>query len=255
MRILFSNLKRAIFSPGFLVSAAGVVAVIFLSSAQQLIMLARVKGALQLQFGYHALLVQTGLTSNIMFFALPVLCALPYTASIVDDLKSGFIKQLLPKTTVNGYVWGKGIACALSGGLSVAVGIVCAYFMASLIFLPMELAPTAEDLKIPYLLQTLTSGGLYFLVGSLLSVLGMLFAAISSSKYMAYASPFIIFYFLIIIYERYFDVLFIFYPKEWLNPTDVWVMGKFGAALLLFGYVIIVLLMFANVARRRLNIV
>ena len=66
--------------------------------------------------GFHAALISTALSSDAVTLALPILCALPYTTSFVDDVKSGFIKEYLPRTTVREYIASKVVACAVSGG-------------------------------------------------------------------------------------------------------------------------------------------
>ena len=62
----------------------------------------------------------------------PSSAALPYTASFIDDVKSGFIKEYLPRTTVPRYIAGKAVGCAVSGGLALALGIFIAYGFAAL---------------------------------------------------------------------------------------------------------------------------
>jgi hypothetical protein len=69
---------------------------------------------------------------------------------------------------------------------------------------------------------------------------------------MAYASPFILYYVLIILNERYFPSLYALYPREWLFPSDAWVLGSFGATLLLMGLISITCVGFSVVAQRRL---
>ena len=69
---------------------------------------------------------------------------------------------------------------------------------------------------------------------------------------MAYASPFILYYVLIILNERYFEDLYVLYPKEWLFPSDAWVMGSFGVMLLLIELIAIVSFLFVITAKRRL---
>lgn len=103
-----------------------------------------------------------------------------------------------PCITVPRYIAGKAVGCAVSGGLTLALGIFIAYG----------------------------------------------FAALTDSKYMAYASPFVLFYLLIILYERYFDKLFVLYPREWLNPSPRWVFGKIGVAVLLTEFSLLMALAF-----------
>ena len=64
---------------------------------------------------------------------------------------------------------------------------------------------------------------------------------------------FVLFYLLIILYERYFDKLFVLYPREWLNPSPRWVFGKVGVAVLLTEFSVLMALAFAYAAKRRLE--
>jgi len=246
-----SNIRQAIFSRGFFIGVIGIVLVIFLSSTESIIGAFRAD-ALQPN-GFHATLVLTALLADGMTLALPILCALPYTASFVDDVKSGFIKQYLHRTTVKDYIFGKLAACALSGGLVLVAGMLLAYGISALAFTPMEAALMEGEAAQPYFAELLTRSLLFFFSGAFWSILGMTFATLTNSKYMAYASPFILYYVLIILNERYFDALYVLYPKEWLNPSDFWVMGIFGVILLLLELSLIVSLAFGFTAGRRIR--
>ena len=136
MRTVASNLRQAVGSWGFLLSLAGAALIPLLSSVQGI--LAGFRLAELLSPGYHSDLIMGALSSDAMALALPILAALPYTASFIDDVKSGFIKEYLPRTTVPRYIAGKAVGCAVSGGLTLALGIFIAYGFAALMFLPME---------------------------------------------------------------------------------------------------------------------
>ena len=69
--------------------------------------------------------------------------------------------------------------------------------------------------------------------GALWALVGMTLSALTDSRYIAYASPFVLFYLLVILYERYYDGLFVLYPREWLDPSPRWVYGRAGVAVLL----------------------
>jgi len=116
-----SNLRQAVGSWGFLLSLAGAALIPLLSSVQGI--LAGFRSAELLSPGFHSDLVMGALSSEAMALALPILSALPYTASFIDDVKSGFIKEYLPRTTVPRYIAGKAVGCAVSGGLALALGI------------------------------------------------------------------------------------------------------------------------------------
>ena len=226
MRTVGANLRQAVGSWGFLISLAGAALIPLLSSVQGI--LAGFRSAELLSPGYHSDLIMGALSSEAMALALPILAALPYTASFIDDVKSGFIKEYLPRTTVPRYIAGKAVGCAVSGGLALALGILAAY----------NLIETAL---------------MFFASGAFWSLTGMTFAALTDSKYMAYASPFVLFYLLIILYERYFDKLFVLYPREWLDPSPRWMFGKIGVAVLLTEFSLLMALAFAYAAKRRLE--
>ena len=88
---LTSPLSQAIFSRGFVISTVGTALILLLSSVQGI--LAGFRSAELLACGFHSDLIMGALSSEAMALALPILSALPYTASFVDDVKSGFIKE------------------------------------------------------------------------------------------------------------------------------------------------------------------
>ena len=250
-KTLIANIKQALSNRGLLIGMMGVVLVVLLSSLQD--MLTAFRSEELLSYGFHDTLISNALISDAMALALPILCTLPYTASFIDDMKSGFIKSYLHRTTINGYLWGKSVACAISGGLVLALGILASYILCALTFLPME-ATLVKGVEAPaYFGQLMGNILLFFVSGAFWSMVGLTFATLTNSKYMAYASPFVLYYVLIILYERYFDKLYILYPKEWINPSDAWMFGDIGVALLLLELSVIIGLGFAAAAKRRLS--
>lgn len=246
-----SDIRRALTSKGFLIGVAGMVLVIALSSLESMIQAAR--STTPLQNGYHAQLVINSLSSDWVTLAIPILCALPFTTAFVDDVKSGFIKQYLHRSGTRQYIKSKIIACGLSGGLVLFCGILFSYFISSLVFTPMEFALGDGETAQPYLAQLLTQLATLFFSGAFWSLTGFTLAAATHSRYMAYASPFIIYYVLIILHERYLENLYVLYPKEWLFPSEAWVLGGLGVVLLLFELSVVVSLLFAITAKRRLR--
>ena len=245
-----SDIRRALSGRGFIVGLMGMALVITLSSLSSII--EAVRSTEPLQNGYHAQLILSALSTDWVTMAISILCTLPFTAAFVDDIKSGYIKQYLHRSGANRYIRGKLIACGLSGGLVLLFGILLAYALSALVFTPMELALTKEEIAQPYFAKMILVSFTLFLSGAFWSLVGFTFAALTMSKYMAYASPFILYYVLIILHERYFETLYVFYPKEWLFPSDAWVMGSFGVILLLAELTAIVSLAFTHVAKRRL---
>ena len=102
----------------------------------------------------------------------------------------------------------------LSGGLVIVVGVLIEWGISALVLLPMEKVAEAPSESTVFLLKTCV---LLFLNGGLWAVLGMTMSTIMESKYIAYASPFIVYYLLVILYERYFPNAWLLYPKNWLD--------------------------------------
>lgn len=252
MTIILSDIKRALSGKGFIIGIVGMVLVIALSSFEKIIEVTRI--AELLQYGFHAQLVITALSTDWITLALPILCALPFTTAFVDDIKSGYIKLHLHRCGVKLYIKGKLLACAFSGGLVLLLGILIAYGISMLVFMPMELALAEGEIAQPYFAELLLKTATLFFSGAFWSLVGFTFASLTISKYMAYASPFILYYVLIIFHERYFENLYVLYPKEWLSPSDWWVIGGFGVIILLLILSVIMSLCFSIIAKRRLAI-
>lgn len=246
-----SDIKRAICSKGFISGAASLLIIIVFAGMESIIGVTRATDPLE--NGFHAQFILDALQSDAFTLALPILCALPFTTAFVDDMKSGFVKQYLGRTSRKQYIKGKLIACGLSGGLVLFVGILIAFGVAYLVFTPMELALTAEQVSEPYLAQLIIKAFILALSGMFWSLIGFTFSALTMNRYMAYASPFILYYVLIILHERYFDWLYVLYPKEWLFPASEWVLGDLGIILLIAELTLIISLWFALVAKRRLD--
>ena len=162
-----------------------------------------------------------GFESDLFRISVPVLCTLPYTDAWLLDYQSGFLKLYLPRTGVPAYVLGKISACAISGGaVEILAGWVYLNFLAK------------EEIQ-----QNLL---LLFMSGVFWAVAAAALAALANSRYLAYGGAFVIYYLLVILYERYFGNIYCLYPYEWMRPKHVWVFGEQGIVLLLAGLTFIV---------------
>ncbi len=120
-RAICAGLRQAIFSRGFIISTVGTAIILLLSSVQGI--LAGFRSAELLSPGYHSDLIMGALSSDAMALALPILAALPYTASFIDDVKSGFIKEYLPRITEPFYMVDKSRS-KKQGGVGLGLAIV-----------------------------------------------------------------------------------------------------------------------------------
>jgi len=198
---------------------------------------------------YHTNFVLNALCSDTVVPFVPIFAVLPFTANYVDDVKSRFARFFLIRADYITYLMSYILVCFLSGGLVIAAGTLLAWGASALLFLPMEKAAETPSEATALLLKTC---GLLFLNGGLWAVLGMTMSTVMESKYIAYASPFIVYYLLVILYERYFPNAWLLYPKNWLNP-EIWPYGIGGAALFLLELTCLCGLVFYVRGKRRLE--
>lgn len=143
----------------------------------------------------------------------------------------------------------------LSGGLVLVVGILVSFGLYALIFLPMERAATPSEPAGQigeWLFPFLDSLLVIFFSGAFWSLVGMVSAAATHSNYMAYAAPFIFYYLLIILCERYMKNCYVLYPKEWLHPGQ-FPYGSLGIVIFLAELSVLLCTVFCMVEERRLE--
>lgn len=227
MREIRVDINRSINNISFFVSVIMVVLVIALGAGTK--QLFPYKASQGLPPYYHANILFSSLSSEIVLMSVPILSAFPYTVAFLDEYNSGYIKMYLLKCEKRGYIKGKVIAPAVSGGLCLVFGILTTYLIGALIYMPMEIAD--QNIISPFL-DILKKCMLFFVCGSLWASVGALFANISLSKYMAYASPFVFFYVLVILCERYFRKIYVINPEEWLTVQNYWPLSEWGVILL-----------------------
>ena len=161
------------------------------------------------------------LQGDAMLFFLPVICALPYASSFVDEAKSGVTKFVLTRVKCSRYLSSKAAAAAISGGAVVMLGILAFLCAALVLFLPLEEGNRGQELAaaLPEYGRLLCR---YFCLGALGAETGLWLSTLLYNRYMAWLSPFMAEYLLIIFCERYFPECKILYPAQWLKPEDAW---------------------------------
>ena len=190
--------------------------------------------------GFHIQILTEGFQSDALISFLPILAALPFGGCFVDDLKSKFARFFLVRSSYRTYIVSRIIVGFLAGGLAILAGAL----------IPIEreiegIEPAAIDGLIEICFLLLVNGGFW-------SVVGMAMSTLMESKYISYATPFVLYYLLVILYERYFSDLFIIYPKTWTDP-GAWPFGCWGAAIFLLEMTLIFAILFAFRAGRRLQ--
>lgn len=213
-----------------------------------------------LTYGYFLDVLRVALSSRITMFCLPVMAALPYSTSFLEDLSGGYIRFCLPRTGRGPYIRRRLCVNALSGGIAACCSVLVTAFLFTLSFRPFELLPTVavrqeetlllRQQLVPFLVSKLY---LFFLCGCFWATLGALVSTAGMSRFLAYLSPFILYYLLVICVERYFPHIYILNPQEWLDPQHLWPLGVFGLGLIIMGLWVVAMFLWAQLMARRLK--
>lgn len=125
---------------------------------------------------------------------------------------------------------GKFLACGISGGLLLAAAVfLCQRF-------------GGEEAAGNFVL--------FFFSGMFWAVVSAALAAAANSTYVAYGGAFVLYYMLIILYERYFPSLYCLYPVEWYAPEHTWVFGDTGILLMIGGMTLLTGILYYEILRR-----
>ncbi len=251
-------MKRALTSWGFWAGVAGMVLALVIGAFDSFLHLGAPGNMMQV--GHHETALLASLASDTVLLVVPILCALPFAASFVEDCTGGFIKFALQRAGKGRYLAARAFSTALSGGLALFIGIAAAYVLFLLVFLPAESLPVQTAGAAPVapppsvFADVLARALLFLLCGAFWSGMGQLFASATMSRYVAYASPFILYYVLVILSERYMKDIYVLNPKVWLNPAELWPGGGWSAALFIAELTAAAGLLFALSAKRRLRV-
>ncbi|MDO4273551.1 MAG: hypothetical protein Q4D16_07775 [Eubacteriales bacterium] len=262
-----ADMDCALKSRGFVAGTVGMAAAAFFSVFQQILPVFQGQYAeTGLDKGFVMRLVFTALSSDLVLLVLPILCTLPFASAFLDDYKSHFIRKYLPRAGKKNYVKAKVFTTALSGGLTLFIGAILVFLVFAILFFPMETTTeaseafrldtqltenelTAQKNFVKFMMQAFV----FFLNGCFWSLVGGILAAVTMSRYMAYASPFILYYVLVIFSKRYFDKLYVLNPQEWINPVSDWVGGIKGVVLFIVELIITVGFLYSYFIERKLQ--
>lgn len=246
MKYVLSHLRRGLRLRFWmtLLMTAGLCFSSFLQSILQNIQ----QGSLFYQ-GYHNELIVQALSSDILASFLPVLAAIPISAGYLEDIKSKFARFLILREDYSGYLISQCLSCWGCGGCATLLGGLAAWGITALVFSPLE--QVVKD-YVGIAPQIASQLALVFLNGGLWAVVGMALSTVMESKYIAYISPFIVYYLLVILYERYFPDAWLLYPRNWLD-LEIWPYGVGSAVVFLLELTFLSGLLFYFRGRRRLE--
>ncbi len=141
------------------------------------------------------------------FLIFPLLAVIPFAGTFYDDLKSGYMKNVMLRCSRKTYFMGKGMAVFLSGGMCVTIPLVLNFILTAM-FRPLTLPDpyvaigplTAELGSELYYIHPMVYTIIYlmfdFFVGGMLALSVSIFCYRANYKFIALLIPYVIFYFL-----------------------------------------------------------
>ncbi len=168
---------------------------------------------------------QTALESQTMLFLVPIAAVLSPGASYLRESLSGFLKFYISRTSRIDYTIRKTLSIYAGGFLPFflagSLGLSLSFFF----LYPLELKGAVPWEEVQKTLGTLLR---ISFTGGILAELSGIFAAIFQNYYMAYGLPFVVYYMMVILKERYLPKLYALYPGEWVLCKENWGAGGMG---------------------------
>jgi len=190
--------------------------------------------------GYSFLFWEKAIKTDAVIASLPIFAVIPYSNTYVEELKTKYVRFCLVRTSYSHYIFSRIAICFLCGGSVALAGSIMSMFFSLLMFTPFEIAISEGDVVAIQFVFIFTT---MFLSGGLWAVVGMSISSFIESKYVAYAAPFVVYYLLVILCERYLPSAFLLYPPNWTNP-DAWPYGLLGVTAFLLELTVICSIVF-----------
>ena len=216
---------------GELVKEKGVWAVSLLGFLAIAFSVCTVKISPPLSEGSFVKLYQEALQSDFLVFLIPAAAALPAGAVYVKELKSRFLKLYLVRIDRLTYIKRKTVQVYAGGFFPFLFAGSISFLLFFFFLYPLEKKGGIDvrDVRDAFLklLRVCLTGGIF-------AELSGVFAALFQNYYMAYGLPFVCYYLLIILKERYLPEFYALYPPEWIAAECDWGAGGKGLFLFLF---------------------
>ncbi len=168
---------------------------------------------------------KTALASQGILFLIPIISVLPEGAVYVKESSNGFLKLYITRISRMDYIKRKIFLIYVGGFLPFFAAGVVAFLFSFLAFYPLELKGVIEKESVWEVLFLLLR---ICFVGGITAEISGIFAAVFRNYYMAYGLPFVCYYLLIILKDRYLPDLYAMYPGEWVLPKQDWGTNGMG---------------------------
>lgn len=178
---------------------------------------------------WHAL-VEKALSSKIIFMSIPLISVLPFGDLWIKERESGFLKFYIARKGKGNYVADRVITTCYSGAFVWIMAVSIVMLIYFLIFYPLEFKQ--RNLKVEDFANMFWILVRIFLTSGILANLSGAAGILFRSVYMAYGLPFVAYYLMVILQERYLEAIYVINPQSWILGTGDW--GAYQLGLWIF---------------------
>lgn len=193
---------------------------------------------------------QTALDSQVLLFLIPIAASLSSGAAYVRESSCGFLKFYIVRISRMEYVKRKTLQIYAGGFLPVFISGISALLLCFLFIYPLELqgAISWETVWKNILLLLRLS-----IIGGIIAEFAGIFGVVFRNYYMAYGLPFVSYYLLIILKDRYLPKMYAMYPKEWVVCQENWGTDGMGIWIFLLAFSLAALLCHSLLLNHRIK--
>lgn len=253
LQTVYVELQRSLCSISFLIASLGVCTVYYLGAWGE------IQHASDLLYLFRYSTQASAFSMLIVLF-----CTVPYSTSFCTDWNSRYIRLCVIRSGYNKYSFAKVLACAVSSGFSIVLGMVL--FFLSLAPWVSIVSKTSSNFQI---FADTTLGGIFlingqhiiyfviyiylgFLKGALWGVLGLYISTYIPNKFVAIFTPFIVYYLINILTYSFPVWLRLNRISDGLCIIEGTLISLVYATVLFMGLTFVLGLLFVRTSKRRL---
>lgn len=193
---------------------------------------------------------QTGLNSQIVLFLVPIAASLSAGAAYVRESSCGFLKLYISRISRMDYIKRKTIQIYAGGFLPFFLSGILGLLLCFLFLYPLELQGSVPWKSVGETVLLLLR---ISFTGGIVAEFAGIFGAVFQNYYMAYGLPFVSYYLLIILKDRYLPKMYAMYPKEWMACEQNWGTDKGGIWIFFLAFSLAALLFHGLLLNYRLR--
>lgn len=200
--------------------------------------------------GTFLALAKDSFQSRTVLFLIPITAVLPCGDSYIRERQWNFLRFLIIRRGKTAYLRDKMMTTAFSGILVWILGAGFAQLLFFLLFFGKEevFCWSWESVR-----ELLTIAARTALVACAFASFSGVCGAVSESVYLAMGLPFVLYYMLMILRERYLPQIYCMAPSEWIKGEEFWGSGQRGLWIFLILLAVFFMILHGLILEKKLE--